>query len=91
MGSRSTQTATAATKMTLTPVMTLESRRDLRRTASMAYVPDGKRMISVSEDNSIRQWDLQAGKEIEEVRDVYEGKLCLAEKEWPMGDDFTSR
>jgi len=45
----------------------------------MAYVPDGKRMISVSEDNTIRQWDLQAGKEIEEVRDVYEGELHLAE------------
>jgi len=51
--------------------MTLEGHKDdIRR---MAYFPDGKRIISVSYDKTIRQWDLQAGKEIEEVQDVYEG------------------
>jgi len=46
----------------------------------MAYFPDGKRIISVSFlDKTIRQWDLQAGKEIEEVRDVYEGEPLLAD------------
>jgi len=41
----------------------------------MAYFPDGKRIISVSFDKTFRQWDLQGGKEIEEVRDVYQGNL----------------
>jgi len=66
----------AATKTTLAPVMTLEGPRF---TWSMAYVPDGKRIISISLDKTIRQWDLQAGKEIEEVRDVYKGNLYLAQ------------
>jgi len=76
MDSRSTQPATAAAKETLTPVMTLQSQED--RGWTMAYFPDGKRMIGVSFDKTIRQWDLQAGKEIEEVRDVYEGNLYKA-------------
>jgi WD40 repeat protein len=36
-------------------------------------------MIRVSSNKTIRQWDLQTGKEIEEVRDVCEGKLYLGE------------
>ena len=76
MGSRLTQPAAAATKMTLTPVMTLEGYKD--DIWSMAYFPDGKRIISASFDKTIWQWDLQAGKRVEEVRDVYEGNLYLA-------------
>jgi len=76
MGSRSTQPTAAATKMILAPVMTLEGHNDI--TWSMAYLPDGNRIISVSFDKTIRQWDLQAGKAIEEVRDVYEGNLYKA-------------
>ena len=34
--------------------------------------PDGQRMISRSSDQTIRQWDLRAGKEIREARIVYE-------------------
>jgi len=63
--------------MTLTPVTIFQSQKDSGWISSMAYVPDGKRIISVSSDQTIRQWDLQAGKEIEEVRDVYEGMLFL--------------
>jgi len=88
MGSRLTQPATAATKMTLTPVMTLQSQENSGWTRSMAYFPDGKRIISVSFDKTIRQWDLQAGKEIEEARNVYEENLYLAEisrdSQWVM-------
>jgi len=62
--------------MTLAPVMTLEI--DENFPWSTAYFPDGKRMISVYSDNTIRQWDLQAGKEIEEVRDVCGESLSLA-------------
>jgi len=58
--------------------MTLEGHDPEGFTWSMAYVPDGKRIIGVFQDKTIRQWDLQAGKEIEEVRDVYEGNLYLA-------------
>jgi WD40 repeat protein len=32
-------------------------------------------MISGSFDKTARQWDLNAGKEIEEVRDVYEKEV----------------
>jgi WD40 repeat protein len=78
MGSRLTQPATAATKMTLTPVMTLQSQKDYRWTHFMAYFLDGKRIISASSDKTIRQWDLQAGKEIEKVQDVHEGNRYLA-------------
>jgi len=53
--------------------MTLKGHKGFIR--SMAYFPDGKRIISVSYDKTIRQWDLQAGKEIEEVQDVYEGEI----------------
>jgi len=58
--------------------MTLEGHDPEGFTWSMAYVLDGKRIIGVFQDKTIRQWDLQAGKEIEEVRDVYEGNLYLA-------------
>jgi len=60
MGSRSIQLEVAATKMTLTQVMTLEGYKD--DIWSMAYFPDGKRIISASFDKTIWQWDLQAGK-----------------------------
>ena len=62
--------------MTLTSVMTLEGHKDA--IVSMAYFPDGKRIISVSFEETVRQWDLQAGKEIEEVRSACEGNIYLA-------------
>ncbi|KAG2343591.1 WD40 repeat-like protein [Suillus weaverae] len=37
---------------------------------SIAYFPDGQRMISGSGDKTARRWDLQSGKEIEEAQDV---------------------
>jgi WD40 repeat protein len=40
--------------------------------SSLAYFPDGERMISGSRDKTVRQWDIQTGKEIEEMRDVCE-------------------
>jgi len=46
----------AATKMILTPVMTLESHKD--RVLSMSYFPDDKRMVSGSWDKIVRQWAL---------------------------------
>ncbi|KAG2741417.1 hypothetical protein P692DRAFT_20880106 [Suillus brevipes Sb2] len=36
----------------------------------MSYFPDGQRMISGSWDRTTRQWDVKAGKEIEEARGV---------------------
>jgi WD40 repeat protein len=78
MATKLTQPATAATNMTLTPVMTLESQEDSSWIWSMAYFPDGKRMISVFVDQTMRRWDLQAGKEIEpDVRDVCDGNLYV--------------
>jgi WD40 repeat protein len=61
---------TAATKSILTPSMTLKGHR--RYIESISYFPDAQRLISGSHDKTARQWDLTAGKEIEEARDVCE-------------------
>ncbi|KAG1807285.1 uncharacterized protein BJ212DRAFT_756760 [Suillus subaureus] len=58
----------AATKRILTPSMTLEGHEKLIQ--SISYFPDGQRMISGSHDKTTRQWDMKAGKEIEEARNV---------------------
>ncbi|KAG2343592.1 WD40 repeat-like protein [Suillus weaverae] len=50
--------------------MTLEGHDKYIR--SISYFPDGRRMISGSWDKTARQWDLQAGKEIEGARNVCE-------------------
>lgn len=36
----------------------------------VSYFPNGKRIISGSTDKTTREWDLEAGKEIEEARNV---------------------
>jgi WD40 repeat protein len=64
----STQPAAAAPKMILPPVMTLEGHDKGIR--SISYSPDGKQMVSGSWDGTTRRWNVQAGKEIEDVRDV---------------------
>jgi WD40 repeat protein len=66
----STQPAAPVPKMILPPVMTLEGHDDHIR--SICYSPDGKQMVSGGWDKTSRRWDLQAGKEIEDVRDVCE-------------------
>ncbi|OJA14067.1 hypothetical protein AZE42_09091 [Rhizopogon vesiculosus] len=60
--------------MKLTPVITLEGHKD-NHVESISYLPDGKHMISASGDKAVRQWDLQAGKEIEKARKVCEYKV----------------
>jgi WD40 repeat protein len=64
----------AAPKMILPTVMTLEG-HDSNITSSINsiyYSPDGKQMVSGGWDQTTRRWDLQAGKEIGDVRDVCE-------------------
>jgi WD40 repeat protein len=73
MASRSTQPAAAVAKLNLTTVMTLRGHRD--NIKSLDYFPDGKRMISGSLDKTSRQWDLQAGMELEEVRDTCDDEV----------------
>ncbi|KIK43524.1 hypothetical protein CY34DRAFT_803777 [Suillus luteus UH-Slu-Lm8-n1] len=41
----------------------------------MSYFPDGQRMISGSNDKTARQWDLKAGKEIEEAQSDREWRV----------------
>ncbi|KAG2053056.1 hypothetical protein BDR06DRAFT_1008954 [Suillus hirtellus] len=36
----------------------------------ISYSPDGKQMISGSDDETMRRWDLREGKEIEEAQEV---------------------
>ncbi|KAJ8585756.1 WD40 repeat-like protein [Rhizopogon salebrosus TDB-379] len=70
MTSISTQKAVASTNSTLTPEMTMEGHKD--SVSFMSYLPDGKTMISGSLDMTVRRWDLQAAKEIEDARYVCE-------------------
>ncbi|KAG2349164.1 WD40 repeat-like protein [Suillus weaverae] len=73
---------TTANKSVLIPVMTLEGHNPVTSNlpngkqhinlyvSTVAYFPDGKQIISGSEDKTARRWDLQAGKEIEKARDL---------------------
>jgi WD40 repeat protein len=70
MASTSKQPSVAVSKIILKPIMTLEGHEETVQ--SMHYFPDGKRMISGSDDKTTRQWDMQTGKEIEKGRDVCE-------------------
>ncbi|KAJ8586040.1 WD40 repeat-like protein [Rhizopogon salebrosus TDB-379] len=70
MVSTSKTQSAAASKMILTPAMTLEGHDD--KIGSISYFPDGKQMVSGGSDKTTRRWNLQAGKEIEDARDVCE-------------------
>jgi WD40 repeat protein len=70
MASTSKQPSVAVSKITLEPMMTLKGHEESVR--SMHCFPDGKRMISGSDDRTTRQWDMQTGKEIEKTQDIYE-------------------
>ncbi|KAG1769919.1 hypothetical protein EV702DRAFT_1250043 [Suillus placidus] len=79
--SSSTQPIGVKKKLTLKPVMTLEghelvinkfSGKGYGKVSHISYLPDGKGMVSTSFDKTTRQWDLRAGKEIEEARKVHE-------------------
>jgi len=53
--------------------------RDYNSISCISYLPDGKQMISGSRDKTIRRWDLQEGKEIEEAREVLGNSLEAVE------------
>lgn len=69
----------------LTPAMTLEGHEPIllnipnveqyynHSVASISYFPDGEQMIIGSTNKTARRWDLRAGTEIEETRDVCDG------------------
>jgi WD40 repeat protein len=67
-------TKAVGTKSILTPSITLKGHGGTIQ--SISYFPDGQRMISGSEDKTARQWDVKAGKEIEEVRSDCEERVC---------------
>jgi WD40 repeat protein len=50
-------------------------RRENHQGPTIAYFPDGQKIISGSADKTTRLWDLQAGKEIEEARVVGEQEV----------------
>ncbi|KAG2739959.1 WD40 repeat-like protein, partial [Suillus brevipes Sb2] len=73
----SASTKAASTKSILKPSITLKGHEDVIR--SISYFPDGQRMISGSQDKTTRQWDVKAGKEIEEARgDCEQSVLAVA-------------
>ncbi|KAG1779641.1 WD40-repeat-containing domain protein [Suillus placidus] len=94
MDSRSTQPAAAAKKSILTPVLTLKGHT--KNISSISYFPDGKQMISGSYDKTTHRWDLEAGKEIEEARDVCKQEVHAVgvsrDGRWVVtgGGDFTT-
>jgi WD40 repeat protein len=69
----SASTKMAATKSILKPSITLKGHGGI--IPSLSYFPNGQRMMSGSWDQTGRQWDLKAGKEVEEARGVYEGSI----------------
>ncbi|KAG2344346.1 WD40 repeat-like protein [Suillus weaverae] len=87
MASSSTQPGAGENKSILTPVMTLEGHEpwkyptqngeaesvEYKSVSCISYFPDGKEMISGSDDKSIRRWDLREGNEIKEAREVCDG------------------
>ncbi|OJA09322.1 hypothetical protein AZE42_09526 [Rhizopogon vesiculosus] len=77
MASTSIRPAPAAKETILTPVFTLKGHDSYIR--SISYLPDGKQIISGSDDKAARRWDPQAGKEIEKAQKVcqYGWKLPL--------------
>jgi WD40 repeat protein len=70
----STSTKAAATKSILTPSITLKG-HGYWTVESISYFPDGQRIISGSWDRAARQWDVKAGKEIQEARSISEGMV----------------
>jgi WD40 repeat protein len=70
VASTSIQSAAAVNNIVLNPITTLEGHDKYIR--SISYFPNGQRMISGSWDKTAWQWDLQAGKEIEEARNFCE-------------------
>ncbi|KAG2341993.1 kinase-like protein [Suillus weaverae] len=64
--------------------------------SSISYFPDGKQMISGSYDKTTHRWDLEAGKEIEEARDVCKQEVHAVgvsrDGRWVVtgGGDFTT-
>jgi len=77
--------STPAAADELVKVMTLESHESSIKTfpggirlnyyVCTSYFPDGKHMTSGSGDKTIRRWDLEAGKEIQEARIVHEQEV----------------
>ncbi|KAG2120393.1 hypothetical protein DEU56DRAFT_984449 [Suillus clintonianus] len=71
----STSTKATATKSIMKPVTTLKIHEQDSDISSISYFPDGQRMISGTENGTTRQWDLKAGREIEEARDVWKKEV----------------
>ncbi|KAG2349167.1 WD40 repeat-like protein [Suillus weaverae] len=54
-------------------------RTTMKHVSSICYFPDGKQLMSGSDDKTARQWDLQAQKEVKEARDVRKQEVCAVE------------
>ncbi|KAG2115958.1 uncharacterized protein F5147DRAFT_386033 [Suillus discolor] len=81
MASSSTQPGATLNELILTPIMTLKGHEPFNHcyVSSMCYFPDGKQMISGLGDKTARRWNLRAGKEIEEAREVCEQRVIAVE------------
>jgi WD40 repeat protein len=79
----SASTNVATTKSILAPSMTLKGHGQY--IGSISFFSDSQQMISGSHDKTARKWDLKAGKEIEEARDI------LKEEVWALAVSRDSR
>ncbi|KAG1784782.1 WD40-repeat-containing domain protein [Suillus plorans] len=59
----------------LAPVLDISGHEDRDDTPSISYFPDGKRIVSGSRDRTIREWDIEQGREIKRARDVCERQV----------------
>ena len=69
MACTTTEPASAAKKMTLTQVITMEGNE---RHASISYFLDEKQLAGGSVGKTVRKWDVLTGKDIEKARNVGE-------------------
>ena len=72
------------------PILVLDSGGHTAIVRKVLFTPDGRELISVSDDKTIRFWDVASGEPIRVIRppigDPYQGKLyaAAAEPGWSM-------
>ena len=63
---------------TSTGTMTAQCRGHTRKVLSVAFRPDGRRLVTTSADGTVRQWDSATGREVESPYDRHIGEVVTA-------------
>ena len=59
-------------------MMTAHGRGHFRKVLSVAFRPDGRRIVTASADGTVRQWDCATGREIQAPYDRHTGEATTA-------------